>query len=107
LLLACASSERATGRTFLAAHDQPISTRELVGMMRRHLGRPRRLVCVAPAALEMGAGWIGRGAAIRRLTRSLEADPSAAQEALGWRARVGPEAAIEEMARAWRHEAGA
>jgi len=101
LLGACGEVVRAAG-TFIAAHPVSVSTPELVRALRRALSRPERLVAVAPALLEAAAAMAGQRERARRLTRSLEADPSAAEGAFGWTARVGLEAAAGEMAQAWR-----
>jgi nucleoside-diphosphate-sugar epimerase len=57
-----------------------------------------------PAWLEALARSVGRGATMRRLTRSLEVDPSAAQADLGWEAQVGLERAAHEMVHGEREE---
>jgi nucleoside-diphosphate-sugar epimerase len=102
LLLACGELPAAQGKTYLAAHDEVFSTAQLVRVLRAALGRPQRLFPAPPALLEALASVGGRGDAARRLTRSLECDPSAAQRDLGWRALIGLEASALEMARAWR-----
>ena len=102
LLVACAAHGEAVGRTYLAAHRSPVSTFALIAGLRSALGRPRRLFSVAPARLESAAAIAGQGARIRRLTRSLEADPSAAENDLAWRAKVPLERAIEDLARGHR-----
>ena len=104
LLLACAENAAAPGRTFLAAHEEPLSTPQLVGALRRSLGRQERLYAVPPAMLEGAASLIGQGERMRRLTRSLEVDSSLARDMLGWKAAVGHENAAAEMARHWRGE---
>ncbi len=102
LLVACAASREAAGRTYLAAHRSPASTSALIAGLRSALGRPRRLFPIAPATLE-GAGAIcGQGERIRRLTRSLEADPSAAESDLGWSAKIPLQGAIADLVRGHR-----
>ncbi|MGZ5583281.1 MAG: NAD-dependent epimerase/dehydratase family protein [Usitatibacter sp.] len=104
LLMECAVHPQAPGRTYLAAHPQSISTRDLVSSMRRALGRPERLISVPAPLLEAAAALAGQGGRVRRLTRSLEIDASAAERDLGWSAAVAPAQAIEEMVRAYRAE---
>ena len=99
LLLACAERREAAGRTYLAAHRTPASTRALVAGLRKVLGRPRRLFPVAPGVLELAASACGQGARMRRLTRSLEADPSPTELELGWRAMIPLERALADLAR--------
>lgn len=97
LLLACSGSPRAAGRTYLAAHRVPFSTPRLIRAMRDAVGRPARLFRVDPAWLEATARIAGRGAAMQRLTRSLEVDPSAAEADLGWAAELDLERAARDM----------
>ena len=108
LLVACAATPAARGRTYLAANRESTpSTPQIVAAMRSALGRPARLVSVPPALLEAAAGVAGRGDRMRRLTRSLEVDAAPAESELGWRADVPIEPAVREMAAAYRAEAGA
>ena len=108
LLLACAATPAARGRTYLAANSRSTpSTPQLVASMRAALGRAPRLVPFPGALLEGAAALAGRGERMRRLTRSLEVDAAAAEEELGWRAEVSFDQAIREMAAAYRGEARA
>ena len=104
LLLACASNPLAAGRTYLAAHPAPVSTRELIEGLRSVLHRPRRLFAVPRALLEATAAACGQGERMRRLTRSLEADPTSAQADLGWTAKRSLRNAVEDLVRG--HRAG-
>jgi UDP-glucose 4-epimerase len=105
LLVACGDSPAAVGATFIASHRRPASTPALVRAMRRALGRPERLFGIAPGALEATAAAMGQGERMRRLTRSLEAEASAAEGTLGWVAAIDFEEAAAQMARAWRGQA--
>ena len=104
LLLACAEAPQAAGRTYLAAHREPFSTRALIAAVRSALGRPARLYRVPPAWLEAITRMAGRGEKALALTRSLEIDPSAAERELGWRAEVALKPAVEGMVAAYRAE---
>ena len=101
LLAACAAEPEAAGATFLAAHPEPVSTATLVATVRRKLSRPARLYAIAPSWLEAMSIPMGLGERMRRLTRSLEIDASAAHAALGWTAQVGLEEAVEGMVHAY------
>ena len=105
LLHLCASDGRAAGGTFLAAHAQPASTTQLVGGLRRVLGRPERLFALPAFARALAEGVPAVGPRVRRLTRSLEVDPSATREALGWQARRGLDAALADLAAGRREDA--
>lgn len=102
LLIDCATHSDAVGRTYFAAHERSISTRELVSGLRAALSRPARLFSVAPAVLEAGAALAGQRARALRLTRSLEVDSSDAARELGWSAQIGFENAVDDMAQAYR-----
>ena len=101
-LLAAASHAAAPGRTFIAAHADPVSTPALIEGLRRHFGRPRRLFAMPAVALEAGAALLGQGGRMRRLTRSLEVDASDLAASLGWRARVGLDDGLRDTVTAYR-----
>jgi nucleoside-diphosphate-sugar epimerase len=61
---------------------------------------------MAPARLEKAASLVGQGERMRRLTRPLVADPSAAERELEWVARVPIARAVEELARDHRARSG-
>ncbi|HYC35779.1 MAG TPA: NAD-dependent epimerase/dehydratase family protein [Usitatibacter sp.] len=86
LLLLCASHPAAVGRTYFAAASEPTSTAALVSAFRAASHRKPRLFPMPPAVLEALAEVASQGARMRRLTRSLEVDPTDAERELGWRA---------------------
>lgn len=101
LLVACGTEARAAGGLYLAAHRDALSTPQLLGALRAVLGRPKRLFAVPATVLEAGASLAGQGERMRRLTRSLEVDPSSA-ESLDWRAELGVERCAADMVAAYR-----
>lgn len=84
----------AAGRTFVVAHPEPVSTPRLVAAIRAALAMPPRLFAMPPAFLEAAATLAGMGDRARRLTRSLEVDPSAIIRELGWAPRFGLEQGV-------------
>jgi len=102
LLVECAARPQAVGQTILAAYREPASTARIVAEMRRSLGRPRRLFGVPARALEGLAGLAGAGEKMRRMTRSLEVDSTAASRLLAWTAQVALAPAIDDMVAAYR-----
>ena len=89
LLLLAASHPQAPGGVFLSADTTPISTPELIRELGRVLGRPARLLPV-PVALLRLAGWMtGQARTVGQLVESLEVDPTAAIDRLGWVPRRG------------------
>ncbi|CUW37956.1 UDP-glucose 4-epimerase [Magnetospirillum sp. XM-1] len=91
-------------RVFTLCDAEAPSTAGLVRGLARALGRPARLLPVPIGLMRLGAGLLGRGAAIQRLTASLEVDGSALAEAVGW---VPPETLDEGLAATahwWRNK---
>jgi nucleoside-diphosphate-sugar epimerase len=106
LLIECGTNPRASGRVFMAAHPDRISTPRLIAAMRALLGRPRRLVAFPPLLLEGAALLSRQRAKMRRLTRSLEVDAAETQETLGWIAQISFETGIEDVVRTYRESLG-
>ena len=106
LLVTCAENPAAAGKTYIAAHRQPFSAALLVARLRIALGRKPRLWALDPALLERVAAVTGHGARVRRLSRPLVGDPSAAERELGWIARVPIDQAVEELVRDYRARGG-
>ena len=77
---------QASGRHFVADAGS-VSTPELVRAIASALGVAPRLVAVPPPLLRVAGALSGRGAAIARLTQSLELDTSSFARATGWRPR--------------------
>src|SRR6185295_7478016 len=102
LLVDCATHPLAVGAILNAAHAEAFSTSELVGALRRHLGRPPRLFPAPRVLLETAAAIAGQGERMRRLTRSLELDVSATEARVGWKASIGLDEAAAAMTRSWR-----
>ncbi len=100
-LLACADRGVA-GRTYLVAYREPCSTADLVAQVRARLGRPARLFAVPAAVLEAAAAVSGQRERMRRLTRSLEIDASAAERELAWRARRQLREAVGDLVAGYR-----
>lgn len=103
-LIAAASA--AAGRTYLVAHSTPVSTPQLVSLLRDRLQRPRRLFAMPPGMLEAAATLAGQRERALRLTRSLEIEASAAQRELSWTARRNVEEAVADLVAGHREGAG-
>jgi UDP-glucose 4-epimerase len=106
LLIECGTGVGAAGRVVMAAHPDRVSTPRLIAAMRKLLGRPARLIPVAPFLLEGAAFVSGQRAKMRRLTRSLEVDVAETQKALGWIAQISFETGIEDVVRTYRESLG-
>ncbi len=99
-----ATHPAAPGNAFIAAHPESVSTPALVEALRHAMARPRRLFPVPQALLEAGAAVIGLGSAMRRLTRSLEADPGVLVSLLGWQPRFPLAEGLVDTVAAWGRE---
>jgi nucleoside-diphosphate-sugar epimerase len=84
-LLQCALDRRAAGECFHVADDDAPSVTGLLQLVGEALGRPARLIGVPPSMLRMIGRLTGRGAAIDRLTGSLQLDTGRIGRVLGWR----------------------
>ena len=84
-ILACLGSSSLIARTFHVTDGPARSTPELVEAIASALGQRARLVRFPPWLLEASGIAAGRGAMVRRLTRSFELDDTAIRTELGWR----------------------
>jgi nucleoside-diphosphate-sugar epimerase len=101
-IVLAATHPAAAGRTFLVSDGEDLSTPQLVRIIAAGLGRPARLLPCPIALLRLAGRVTGRGAAIDRLTGSLEVDAAALTQALGWRPAVPPALGLARMA-GWYH----
>ena len=103
-LVLAATHPKAEGRVWVAAPPEPVSTPGLVAALRAALAMPARLFAMPVALLEAASSLAGRGARVRRLTRSLEADGMPMRQVLGWRPTRSLEGDLAATVDAWRRE---
>lgn len=84
LILHCIDHPAAPAQTWLASDGEDLSTPGLIACLAKALGRPCRLLPLPPALLDCLARLCGQGAALSRLTQSLQIDISATREHLQW-----------------------
>lgn len=70
--------------TFLPSDGEDVSTPELIRRLARLMDKPARLLPVPPSWLRAAGRLLGRGAAIERLTGSLQVRGSAFRSRFGW-----------------------
>ncbi|HEY1722200.1 MAG TPA: NAD-dependent epimerase/dehydratase family protein [Magnetospirillaceae bacterium] len=70
--------------TFLPSDGEDISTPDLIRRVGRLMGAPPRLLPVPTSWLLLAGGLLGRGAAVKRLTGSLQVRGTALRERFGW-----------------------
>jgi nucleoside-diphosphate-sugar epimerase len=85
-------------RTLIVADDAPVSVAQMIGAMRRGLGRSPLLFGVPAPLLRSSLRLVGRDELYERLTRSLVVDCSALRR-IGWRPSVETLAALAELVR--------
>lgn len=78
----------AANEIFLVADADPLTTGELVALMREARGRDAGLFAMPLGLVRLAARAAGRGALAERLTRSLVVDHSRIRLRLGWRPRL-------------------
>lgn len=81
-------------RAYLLSDGAPVSTPELVRAIARAMQREVHMAPVPPLLLEALGVLVGRGASVRRLTRSLELDDSRIRAETGWQPAYGFEQAL-------------
>lgn len=98
LLRYCLDSAQAPGRIWMASDGEDLSTPELIRRLAAAMGRPARLVPVAPALLNIAGSVTGRRAMVSRLTGSLEVDISETRNVLGWSPPMTVDEGLERSA---------
>lgn len=92
----------ARNETFLASDREDLSTTQLLRRLGHALGRPARLIPVAPAVLGAVLSMTGKGAMSQRLFQSLQVDSSKARTLLSWTPPVSVDAGLRAAAVAYR-----
>jgi nucleoside-diphosphate-sugar epimerase len=86
-------------RPLIVADPEPLTIPQMIGAVRRGLGRRPGLIPLPPAVLKAGLRAAGRMEIYERLAGSLVADPSALLH-LGWKPPVATADALAALARA-------
>lgn len=91
-------AERDDRGTFLISDGEAVSTPALIRMLAEGMGVKARLLPVPVGLLRLAGALTGKGAAVARLTGSLEVDDSPLR-ALGWAPRISLAEGLAAMAR--------
>lgn len=83
-MLACLRAPGIVSQAYLVSDGETVSTRDLIRMLARELGRPARLLPVPPALLRHLGRCLGRRAEVQRLLGELTLDGGLMQRELGW-----------------------
>jgi nucleoside-diphosphate-sugar epimerase len=84
LVLTCVRHPAAANRTFLVSDGEDLSTPDLLRRLAAAMGLRARLVPVSPRLLTLGATFLGKRGAARRLCSSLQVDISETRAFLSW-----------------------
>lgn len=84
LICTCIHHPNAVGQTFLVKDGSDLSTTELLRQLGHAMGRPARLLPVAPRLLQLGAVVFGKRSLATRLLGSLQVDDQFTRDCLGW-----------------------
>lgn len=95
----------APGRSYLVSDGIDLSTRDLVRLIARALGRRIVLVPVPVALLRLAGPAVGGAEAVRRLTESLVLDSAEFAQEMNWRPVETPEQGIAKTVAWWRQTA--
>ncbi|CAN5366951.1 NAD-dependent epimerase/dehydratase family protein [soil metagenome] len=107
LIVRCAVSDAAAGKTFLASDAHDVSSAELIRVLASAMGKRSALFSIPPPALRALAGLAGKRAAADRLLGSLQLDMQDTTRTLGWTPPFSFEAGIEVTVREFRRSQGA
>jgi nucleoside-diphosphate-sugar epimerase len=102
-LIACATHPGATGKTYLVADGEDLSTPQLIRRIAAALGRPALMFPFPVMLLRLAGNALGRGGEIRRLTGNLALDCAPIGLDLGWRPPFNMQQGLAETA-AWYRE---
>ncbi len=102
----CAAHPQAANQLFLIDDQEAVSTKSLVTMLARLLGKSAMLIPVPVAWMRLAAQLTGREATISRLVDSLVIDSSKASRLLGWKPPFAFEAGIRRTVTWYRSDAG-
>ena len=81
---ACIAAPGVPGKTFLISDNQDLTTSEIIGLMRKDLHRPRRLIAVPQILLEWLLNIFGKSQWRDRLLGSLCVDTSDTHRFVNW-----------------------
>jgi nucleoside-diphosphate-sugar epimerase len=94
LIVTCIDHPAAANQTFLVSDDEDVSTSELMRRMAHALGKPARLLPLAPWLLTVAATALGKRDVAQRLCGSLQVDISKTRSLLGWAPPVSLDQAL-------------
>lgn len=98
LIVTCTHHPAAANQTFLVSDGEDVSTTQLLRRMAQAMGRPARLIPVAPALLQAGAALLGKPELAQRLCGSLQVDITKTRHLLGWKPPISVDEGLRRAA---------
>lgn len=98
LIVTCTHHPAAAHQTFLVSDGEDLSTTQLLRRMAQAMGRPARLIPVAPSLLQAGAALLGKPELAQRLCGSLQVDITKTRQLLGWTPPISVEEGLRRAA---------
>lgn len=98
LIATCTHHPAAANQTFLVSDGEDLSTTQLLRRMGQAMGRPARLIPVAPALLRAGAALLGKPELAQRLCGSLQVDITKTRHLLGWKPPISVDEGLRRAA---------
>ena len=84
LIVTCIDHPAAANQTFLVSDGEDLSTTALLQRLGKAMGKPARLLPIAPVLLQKTAALLGKGDMAQRLLGSLQLDLAHTRTTLGW-----------------------
>jgi len=100
----CMTHHGASGKVWLIADDESVSTPDLLRKLCRNMNRPARFLGISPIWLRHLAGPFRLRGAVDRLCDSLQVDSSPARACLGWRPKHSMDEELARTVAAYRLE---
>jgi len=105
LIVTCTHHPAAANQTFMVSDGEDLSTTQLLQRLGQAMGKPARLIPVAPALLQAGAALLGKPELAQRLCGSLQVDIVKTQQLLGWNPPISVDEGLRRAAEGFRREA--
>jgi len=106
LIVTCTHHPAAANQTFLVSDGEDLSTTQLLRRMGQAMGKPARLIPVAPALLRAGATLLGKPELAQRLCGSLQVDMAKTQQLLGWSPPISVDEGLRRAAKGFARGSG-
>jgi nucleoside-diphosphate-sugar epimerase len=101
VIATCLRHPAAANQTFLVSDGEDLSTTDLLHRLGVALGKPPRLIAVAPALMTAVAALLGKRDIAVRLFGSLQVENSKLRDVLGWSSLISVDEGLRRAAQAY------